>query len=97
MIETNYDDMLVYLNILLKKANKREIFKDIAISPKGLERIIKLISYAKKQEQLLELYKELVREIKDYMLGNINDIDYSKSVLKVNNLDKQIKELENDK
>lgn len=61
-----------------------------------LEKIKHALEQAQKQEQLLELYKELVREIKDYMLGNINDIDYSKSVLKVNNLDKQIKELENE-
>lgn len=67
-----------------------------SIVPTQLDMISRAIEQAQKQEQLLELYKELVKEIKNYILGNINDIDYSNTVLKVNNLDKQIKELENE-
>ena len=93
-----YDEALEDLSILVKQANARKLSNDIVVNRWGLERIEKIINQAQKQEKLLELYKELatVRGDMLYCYEVVDFIAYNAMEKKETQLEKQIKEIENE-
>ena len=96
MSKSIYEVALDDLAILVKQANARKLSNDIVVNRWGLERIRKVINQAQKQEKLLELYKKLIT-VKNDMLrcSAIVDDDYYDMEKIETDLEKQIKELEN--